>query len=226
MRRRNHFAPFVCYDAMGYIRQDRVVAEQNGEALRCVCWETSKMHVFSSEIATGMVGLVGTRYIKSENDPVAAATVLKTKALAHGATPEAVRLIGLVVALTKQEEATMAKPATKLAPKGADKTTLAAAAKAAPVGGKAAAAAAPRPRGNPAALAAAREAKMVNRKYKALVKAKDLTLRDESWTKHMVETILGNKDTDSARAAHKESGEFEGKSLDFTWAAKKEYIAF
>lgn len=157
MRRRSQFTPFVCYDAMGYIRQDRLVAEQDGETLRCVCWETSKSHVFSAEIATGMVGERGTRYIRSVKDPETVAASFKMRAMASGATPEAIRLLGLFMPFSK-EEAIMAteKLKGKSAPKTADKEGLKAAAKDAPLAkGKAAAPAARK--GNPEALAKARE---------------------------------------------------------------------
>lgn len=146
---------------------------------------------------------------------------LRVQALKDGATPEAVRLLGAIKPFTKKEELEMAEKLKAKATGNA--AALKAAAKKTPVGGEKKA---PAKRGNADALAAARAAKNVNRKYKPLVKAKDLTLRDNSWTKYMVETILANKDTDSARAAHAASKDYVGKSLDFTWAEKKEYISF
>lgn len=148
---------------------------------------------------------------------------LRHRALESGATPDAIRVLGSFEPFTKKEELSMAEKLKTKASKTADTKGLKAAASKTPVGGKTDK---PKKAGNADALARARAAKNVNRKYKPLVRAKDLKLRDDSWTKYMVETILANKDTDSAKAAHASSKQFEGKNLDFTWASAKDYIQF
>lgn len=165
--------------------------------------------------------VTGKDWTKDDTDPKKQALKFKEIALRLGATPEAIRLLGTLIPLTTKETKTMAE---KLKAKGADAAALKAAAAKAPVAGKAAAAAKPKARGNSEALAKARAAQQINKKYKPLVKPKDLKLR--GWTLHMVQTILANKDTDSAKAAQAATkGEFAGKNLDFSWAATKGYIS-
>lgn len=157
---------------------------------------------------------------------------LRRRALSSGATLEAIQLLGQLTPITKLEEATMAD--TKLSRKTADTAGLKAAAKTAPVKGKptakVATTEAPKRKGNPEALAKAREARkngvVENRKYKVLVKRGDVKVREGSWTEAMVGHILANKDTDSANAALKGDRPYKDRKLDFSWAAKKGYIEF
>lgn len=157
-------------------------------------------------------------------NPADQARAFKAQALTDGATPEAIRLLGTLIPLTTKETNIMAE---KLKAKGPDKAALAAAAKKAPVAGKGAAAAPKKNPGNAAALAKAREAQKVNKKYKPLVKAKDeLVTKLRGWTAFMVGVIIAHKDTDSAKATMAATkGEYAGRNLDFTWAAKKGFIS-
>lgn len=161
---------------------------------------------------------------------------LKTTMLTHGASPEAVRLIGELSPFTKKEYDIMAE---KLKAKATgDKAGLKEAAKTAPVAGKKGAAATAAPAKEPkeakpkpdmkerAAAARAARGPVADRKYTPLMKMKDVDLRPETWTRYMVSIILGNKSTDAAREAHKTTGEYGGKSLDFKWAEAKGYIKF
>lgn len=147
---------------------------------------------------------------------------LRSQALRGGATPEAVRLLEKATGVfTKKEEKEMAEKLKAKSAAKPDKEGLKTAAKAAPVakgsngGGR---------KGNAEALAKAREARNVNRKYTVNTKLKDIKVREGSWTEYMLKTILGNKDTDSAKSAHAASKQFEGKNLDFSWANSKGYI--
>lgn len=45
-----------------------------------------------------------------------------------------------------------------------------------------------------------------------------------SWTEYMVQTVLAHTDTSAAEAAHRSSGKFPEKSLDFSWMFKHQYI--
>lgn len=141
---------------------------------------------------------------------------IKKEALAHGATPLAVQWLGELSPFSEEELKTMAE---KLKTKGADKKAPAKADKAAP-----------KSKGNPEALAKAREARasaaQEDRKYKPLVKLADAKVREGTWTARMVEIILGNKTTQAAKdelAADKEYGD---RRLDFGWAEKKGLIEF
>lgn len=159
---------------------------------------------------------------------------LKSKALQYGATLEAVQLLGALMPLTREEEACMADQ--KLARKAADTEGLKAAAKKTSV--KATApkpepkAAAPKAepakrKGNPEALAKAREARNgppVNRVYKVLNKTNGG--REGSWTNAMLGHILGAKSTDEANASLAKDRPNKDKKLDFSWAAAKGYIEF
>jgi hypothetical protein len=43
---------------------------------------------------------------------------------------------------------------------------------------------------------------------------------------YMLSTIMGHKDTESAKAAHAKSGKYPDHKLDFNWAAQQGYIKF
>lgn len=137
---------------------------------------------------------------------------VKKEALEHGATPLAVQWLNEWTPFTEQEMTIMAeKLKTKPAKAAAEKK-------------------APAKKGNPEALAKAREARasaaQEDRKYKTLVKRADIKTREGTWTEAMVDIIMSNKSTDAAKAelaAHKEYGD---RRLDFSWAEKKGYISF
>jgi hypothetical protein len=172
MGKKTKFTPVCVYDAMGYIRLLRIAAEQVGDVIGLISWDTTKDYVHSFEIAPGMIteyGVGKARYIIAESNLIHEAARMRDKALRYGATPEAIRLLGLVCPVTKMECEEMAeklkakggaaaKSGGKAAAKG-DAEALKAAAKTAPVGGKKAATEAPKKRGNPEALAKAREAR-------------------------------------------------------------------
>lgn len=166
----------------------------------------------------------GGRYVTLPEDPKTLIAELKAQALQRGATLEAIMLLGQLTPLSKQETLTMTQ-AKLQKPAGPDKETLAKASKAAPKSGKAAEA--PKRRGNPEALAKAREQKgpAPDRTYKA-VKGKENTAREGTWTATMLEIILDNTSTDDAKAALKKNREFGDRKLDFTWAEKQGYIKF
>lgn len=77
------------------------------------------------------------------------------------------------------------------------------------------------------AKAADRQSWKTDRPYKVLVKLDDITLRDGTWTKVMVETALSHKDTGSANAALAKHREFGSRKIDWKWLAdSRKYIAF
>jgi hypothetical protein len=145
------------------------------------------------------------RFYSNVPDPVSDVVAdLKTKALDHGATLEAIQLLCEVIPLTQKEQTTMANPkaaaaATKLATKKTpDK---------APPKGEAV----PKvPR---------------NFDYKIVKGTKNET-RAGTWTNFMVETILEHTNSDAARAAAAKSKEFGDKKLDFAWAKAKNFITY
>jgi hypothetical protein len=227
--------PFSVSDRGAFIRKAFIACELvSVPTYECLTYSIAydrveMMHIPVSEMGTDHNAIGLQYYVDGHHVMGGPAQLVKThlqwlrnKALESGATPDAIRVLSKITGkFTRKEEDIMAeKLKAKSAPKKADTKALKGAAKAAPVGGP------KKNPGNAAALAKAREAKAVNRKYRTLVKAKDLTLRDDTWTKFMVETILANKDTDSARAAHKASKQFPNKNLDFSWASAKDYIAF
>lgn len=137
------------------------------------------------------------------------AVALKARAIEFGATPEAIQLLGQVVALTKEEK-TMAKnpTATKLAKtKTEDKT----------------------PTTNAKASAGRAPAEFT---YKVVKGAKNES-REGTWGHHMVEIILANTSSTEARAANSKAkgatakGEnFSEKNIDFAWAKAKGLITY
>jgi len=48
--------------------------------------------------------------------------------------------------------------------------------------------------------------------------------RGANWTNYMVATILAHTDTASAEQAHRESGQYADKRLDFNWMFKQLFI--
>lgn len=169
MRRRQKFQPVCVYDSMGFIRILRIAAEQIGDTVSLLVRDTTKDYLWTTQVGEGQIAQFGNpaRYIVAECDLKREVATYKDLALRYGATPEAVRLLGLLCPVSKQEEATMAEKLKAKSPKAADKEALKAAAKEAPVGGKKAtakadAAPAEKPanrKGNPEALAKAREAR-------------------------------------------------------------------
>lgn len=66
-----------------------------------------------------------------------------------------------------------------------------------------------------------------DRKYKPLVKLSDITLRDGTWTKVMVETAMGHTSTDAANAALAKNREYGSRKIDWKWLADtRHYIKF
>jgi hypothetical protein len=130
---RQKFQPVVVYDRMGFIRQLQLAASADGEDVTLVMSDTTRNDVFTRDILIGQIG-DNARYAISERDPVAFAHILKQRAMTHGATPEAIRLMGLISPISDEEYDDMAA-ANKLAPK-ADKAGLKDAAKKTPVAGK------------------------------------------------------------------------------------------
>lgn len=196
-KRKNSFKPVVVYDAMGYIRQHWLAAECEEDVVRLVMADTTKPYLYTREVMLGQIGSAGgkTRYIIADKDPTVVALSLKDRANAQGATPEAIRLIGLITPISKEELNTMAKE-NKLSPKKGDVEGLKSAAKKAPVGG---ATAAKGKKGNPEALEKARainagkQAEMRAKKIKALKKPKDITAREGSFRHTMLTDLLSCK---------------------------------
>lgn len=209
---RQKFKPVVVYDSMGFIRQLQIAACADGEDVTLLMSDTTRYEVFTREVLMGQIG-PGARYAISEKDPSAIALQFKERALRHGATPEAVRLLGLLCPFSKEELNTMAEK--KLAPKKGDAEGLKSAAKKAPVGGGKAEKA-PARKGNPEALAKAREASSAKQdafkaeKLTVLVKAKDSGLRGGRLAKlEFVEKAKPKKVGDVLG----QTFEFEGKEI-------------
>lgn len=152
-------------------------------------------------------------YTKTEDNAVSDVVAdLRRKALDHGATLEAIQLLGTLIPLTTKEEE-MAKSPTAAASAEKLKT-------------KATATPAPKePKGAVGRVA-------VEFDYKIPKGAKN-TAREGTWAHHMVETIMAHTDTASARAANaKAKGQtpkgtaFSDKALDFAWARAQGFIAY
>lgn len=212
---RQKFKPVVVYDSMGFIRQLQIAAWADGEDVTLLMSDTTRYDVFTRDILLGQIG-PGARYAISEKDPAAIALLFKDRALRHGATPEAIRLLGLLLPISKEEYEEMADK--KLAPKKGDAEGLKAAAKKTPVGGaKAEKAEKPAGRkGNPEALAKAREASGAKQEaFKAenltvLVKSKYSGLRGGRLAKlEFVEKAKPKKVGDVLG----QTFEFEGKEI-------------
>lgn len=156
---RHKFQPVVVYDSMGFIRQLYIAAEAVGEDVTLLISDTTKDYLFTREVLIGQIGQ-GARYAISEKDPANIAHNFKERAMKYGATPEAIRLLGLITPISDEEYDDMAA-ANKLAPKKGDAAALKDAAKKTPVGGKGGAAKTDKPtarKGNPEALEKARAA--------------------------------------------------------------------
>lgn len=205
------FKPVVVYDSMGFVRQLQLAAFANGEDVTLLMSDATRYDVFTREILIGQIG-PSARYAISEKDPSAIAFKFKERALLYGATPEAIRLIGLLCPLSQEELNTMSDK--KLAPKKGDAEALKSAAKKAPVGGKAEKV--PARKGNPEALAKAREAAGAKQeafkgmKINVLVKSKDSGLRGGRLAKlEFVEKAKPKKVGDVLG----QTFEFEGKEV-------------
>lgn len=204
MRRRSKFEPVVFCDPFAMIGQRKIAVELAGDGtISCLEWFAGDYCVRNFSIEEPSLGI---RHVPIDAPVAGQAASLKISALEHGATSEAIRLLGLICPLTKQEEAVMAdKLKTKGSLKAGDKEALKGAAKDAPVGKKprtapepkAEKAEASKKRGNPEALAKARETRKDkgpdNRKIKALIKAKDIKAREGSYRREMVEALLSSK---------------------------------
>lgn len=191
---RQKFKPVVVYDIMGYFKQLQLAVCVEGEDVTLLMSDTTKPGLFTRDV---LVGQIGARYAVSERDPKDVAAQFKERAKVHGATPEAVRLLGLLCPVTKEEANIMAEK--KLAPKKGDAEALKTAAKKAPVGGPKTEAAPKKPRGNPEALAKAREqnagkqAELRAKKIKALKKPKEIEAREGSFRHTMLTDLLSSK---------------------------------
>lgn len=184
VKRKSKFSPLVVYDATGMVREYWLAAHVGGDDAVLLVRSTARDYIYVREMLIGQIGPAGSgcRFVSADKEPEDLVPRYKEYAMSHGATPEAIRLLGQFCPLTHEEEEVMAE---KLKPKGAksaDKEGLKAAAKAAPVGGKKAAEA-PKKKGNHEALAKAREAAaerksaLAAEKITILVKAKDSGLR-------------------------------------------------
>jgi hypothetical protein len=83
------------------------------------------------------------------------------------------------------------------------------------------------------ALAAKKEARKVekvkasgNRTYKVLLKPADITAREGTWRRAMIDVTIAHKDTDSANAAMLKHREFSKNKIDFKFMANNKYIEF
>jgi len=193
------FQPVCVYDAMGFIRQLWLAVEQEGEVVRLLVSDTTKFELVSREIMDGQLGQKGsnTRYIISDHEPARIADAFRTRALQHGATPEAIRLLGQMVPLTKEDVNTMAE---KLKGKG-NAAALKAAAKATPVNAAKATKEVTKNNraGNVDGLAKARAvreetgAALRAKKIKALKNKKEIEARDGTFRRQMLEDLLASK---------------------------------
>lgn len=126
---------------------------------------------------------------KDPQNPIPEAKKFKETALLLGATPEAIRLLGTLIPLTRKE---MNEMAEKLKAKG-DAAALKSAAKSTPVAGKNTAA---KKRGNTEALAKARAARSQGpdlRKIRPLIKVKDFKARAGTFRHQMLSDAVSSK---------------------------------
>lgn len=132
-----------------------------------------------------------------------ALTDLKSEMLQHGATPEAVQLVGAVAPFEEKELKIMTE---KLKSKPA------------PAAKKPAAAA--KPKGDSPIKA------RPDQKYKTMMTQKQAAekTRPDSWTARMVEIALNNKSTDAAKAELAGDKTYGDKRMDFSWLEKKGFI--
>lgn len=131
---------------------------------------------------------------------------LKKDSLLHGATHEAVELLGELSPFDEKELRTMAE---KLTRKGASKKAPA----------KEPKAKAPKAAKTPKADAAP----AADKSYKHLVTpAKALeSVREGTWTHRMVEIIMSHKSTAEAKAELAADKDYGDRRLDFNWASNK-----
>lgn len=199
MRRRAKFEPFVVYDVFAYTRSSGIAAQAVEDGYSVLYRDpTGKVVVLTIAEAQ-----VPSRWGRGVADPISVATDYKSYALRCGATPEAIRLIGQFVTLTKNEEISMAdKLKTKAAPKAADKEALVSAAKAAPVAKPKAAPAKVANKGGEALKAAneARQAGVLAERNKQKIKVlnKNHTARDGSNRANMLNIVLRSKSVGEA----------------------------
>jgi hypothetical protein len=109
------FEPVVVYDAVGYMRQFWLAVERVEDTVWYIRSDTTRPDLFVCGALIGQIGNVGdkTRLIKSERDPNELAARFKRHAMKFGATPEAIRLLGQMLPIDKEEESKMAKLARK-----------------------------------------------------------------------------------------------------------------
>jgi hypothetical protein len=176
VKKSTKFEPIAVYDAMSLLRPLWLAVEKLGEVVNIIVSDTTRMDLFTRMALAGQIAppLHKTRLVISEEDPLKVAERLRAHALKWGATPEAIRLLGLVCPLDEEEVREMAKLARKDELKEAAKET--------PVGGRksAKAAAAPKNNGNGERLREAAEGKraaFAAQKITVLVKPADTTLR-------------------------------------------------
>lgn len=205
MAKKTNPFPYRIEDRTGTIKNAIIAIEDSWHAVRCVYfwpypynWEHAQDHTIELEqLGVDREDSVkrNTIYYVAPTSPELLKTLissLRKQALENGATPEAVRLLGSLEPWTKKEEATLAEKLKSKASRSKPATgELKKAAKSTPVGG----AKTPR-RGNAEALAKARAARSTGpdtRKIKALVKPKDLTAREGTFRRTMLEDALKSK---------------------------------
>lgn len=155
MRRRDTTGAFVPFVGHNSFRQGAgpppvfVVVAQVGDGYFCVEYQLGVGQVVAFSVKWDQFP---GRYRKLEDAVAPQVKSLVDLAKKHGATLEAIQLLGVLTPLTKEDETTMAQ--AKLSKASGDKAGLKDAAKKAPVGGAKAKGA-----GNTAALTAAREQK-------------------------------------------------------------------
>lgn len=188
------FQPYVLFPTMGSLREPVLVCGPSfAGAVRAVAarlWYPGSFDRITERVilAHNLPSGVNPTYKLYEKTTCASLIKeLKGLMLEFGASPEAVVLVNGVAPFTQEELSTMAKAATatKVAKKAdkAEKTPKAA--------GK--------PRGNPEALAKAREAgegkraEFAAKKIKGLVKLKDAGLREGSGREAKLQALLGAK---------------------------------
>jgi hypothetical protein len=209
-KKKQRYKSFRLYDRTGCIQHPLLVVGESFEAYRVIYQEryqfqnkvsdgtTLFAHIAEDEAAARKQNVI---YYKQPSSPELLAELFKSLrdiALQGGASPEAIRLMDEMSPFTDKERKNMAeKLKAKASAAKPDKEGLKTAAKSAPVA-KGPKAATGKARGNPEALAKARAARAENkgpdtRKVKALVKAKELTARDGSFRRHMLEDLLSSK---------------------------------
>lgn len=174
--------------------------------------------VFDRVIANGSMHLYT---IADGIDLHSALIQLKEVMLTEGATPEAVRLVGEHIPISKKEYDIMAEKLTKKTTAAAKKPAATAAAKAAP---KTKAKAEGEGSGGSTAQ---------DFKYKKEMTQKQAAekTREGTWTARMVEIALNNTDSAAARAELAGDAKFGDKSekpkrMDFGWLKKQGFISY